>query len=340
MTEQDQAHYTYAACQLAQGKHSNPSRLDASTWNILRELGIAARLPTKRVCRGGHKQHRIPTVIGHRPVPKHAANEVHTSSQMTTLTAVWIETTTTPAAVIATIPTTATAALIETATTLAAVVATSLTAATAASIETATTLAAVVATASIATAITSAAAAATSPTAAPIETATTPAAVVATSPTTGVARVYHGQIGTYLLSGSRFVSGNIHGKQRRIETVTSSRPQIHIHCRGVRHANLRSLCKHGGYTRLPPRWELLNARSARKNKDLIREHIVDHNPDILFLTETWLPQEEETPTIKELTPSGYRFIGAARPKAKRKANKQTSTKGGGLAIIHRRDFRV
>ena len=216
------------------------------------------------------------------------------------MTAALIETTTTPAALIATSPTTATAALIETATTSTAVVATSLTAVTAAS---------------IATAIASAAVVETSPTAASIETATTPVAVVATSPTTGVARVYHGQIGTYLLSGSQFVSGNVHGKQRRIETVTSRRPQIHVRCKGVRHANLRSLCKHGGCMRLPSRWELLNARSARKNKDLIREHIVDHNTDILFLTETWLPQEE-TPTIKELTPSGYRFIGAARPKAK------------------------
>ena len=375
LTEQDQAHTTPI---LAQGTHSNPSRLDARTWNILRELGIAARLPTKRGCRGGHKQHCIPTVIGHRPIPKHAANEMHTSSQMTTLTAAWIETTTTPAAVVATLMT---AALIETATTPAAVVAISLTAVTAASIETAATPTAVIATSpttalietattsaavvvtspTIETATTSAVVVATSPTtalletattqaavvatppttatAALIETATTPATVVATSPTTGVARVYHGQIGTYLLSGSRFVSGNVHEKQRRIETVTSRRPQIHVHCRGVRHANLHSLCKHGGYTRLPSRWELLNARSARENKDLISEHIVDHNTDTLFQTETWLPQKE-TPTIKELTPSGYRFIGAARPKAKRKANKQNSTKGRGLAIIHRRDFKV
>ena len=81
-TEQGQAQYTYTTCQLAHGKHSNPSRLDARTWNILRELGIAARLPTKRGCRGGHKQHRIPTVIGHRPISKHAANEMHKFSQM------------------------------------------------------------------------------------------------------------------------------------------------------------------------------------------------------------------------------------------------------------------
>ena len=80
--DRDQSHCNYTACQLAQGKHSNPSRLDASTWNILRELGIAARLPTKRGCRGGRKQNRIPTVIGHRPISKHAANEMHTSSQM------------------------------------------------------------------------------------------------------------------------------------------------------------------------------------------------------------------------------------------------------------------
>ena len=120
-----------------------------------------------------------------------------------------------------------------------------------------------------------------------------------------VSEGYRGQIGAYLLSGSRFDRGNVLGKPRRIETVTSRRPQIHVHCRGVRPANLRSLCKHGGYTRLPSRWELLNARSARKNKDLIREHIVDHNTDILFLTETWLPHldigllAQHDPRLKE-----------------------------------------
>ena len=47
-----------------------PVTIGCSIWKILRELGIAVRLPTKRGCRGGHKQHRVPTVIGHRPISK------------------------------------------------------------------------------------------------------------------------------------------------------------------------------------------------------------------------------------------------------------------------------
>ncbi len=128
-------------------------------------------------------------------------------------------------------------------------------------------------------------------------------------------------------------------KQRVIETLTTQRPESPCHGRGVCRNNLRSLPRETVFSRAPSRWELLNARSARKRKDTIREHLIDHNTDVMFLTETWL-QEEETPTIKELTPLGYKCVGAARPKAKRKANKQNLTKGGGLAIIYKGDFKV
>ena len=70
-------HYTYTTCLLYQLDHSNPSRLDASAWNTLHELGIAARCPTKHGCRGGNKQKQhISVMIGHRPT----THNVHTIS--------------------------------------------------------------------------------------------------------------------------------------------------------------------------------------------------------------------------------------------------------------------
>ena len=70
MTTQDQVFYT--ACQLVEYRQSYKSRLNATTWTLLCELGIAARLPTKRGCRGGRtqQQQRISTEIGHRPITK------------------------------------------------------------------------------------------------------------------------------------------------------------------------------------------------------------------------------------------------------------------------------
>ena len=76
MTKPDLAYYIYTACllyQLAKDRHSNPSQLDKSAWNTLRELGIATIRPTKRGCQGGNKQQqqRVSTVISHRPTTLH-----------------------------------------------------------------------------------------------------------------------------------------------------------------------------------------------------------------------------------------------------------------------------
>ena len=46
------------------------------------------------------------------------------------------------------------------------------------------------------------------------------------------------------------------------------------------------------------RWLLLNARSSRKHATTVREFAIDKRVDVLFLTETWL-QEDEVPTFKE-----------------------------------------
>ena len=63
--------YRYTACQLLE--LSNASRLNTDAWTTAIELGIAAKLPTRRGCRGGvQKQRIIQPVIGHRPPTRQA----------------------------------------------------------------------------------------------------------------------------------------------------------------------------------------------------------------------------------------------------------------------------
>ena len=63
--------YRYTACQLLE--LFKASRLNADAWTTAIELGIAAKLPTRRGCRGGvRKQRTIQPVIGHRPPTRQA----------------------------------------------------------------------------------------------------------------------------------------------------------------------------------------------------------------------------------------------------------------------------
>ena len=58
--------YTYSACQLF--RRSCSSRMNATSWRTLVDLGLAARLPTRRGCRGGtRKQRAIARVVRCRP---------------------------------------------------------------------------------------------------------------------------------------------------------------------------------------------------------------------------------------------------------------------------------
>ena len=63
--------YRYTACQLLE--LSNASCLNTDAWTTVIEPGIAAKLPTRRGCRGGvRKQRIIQPVIGHRPPTRQA----------------------------------------------------------------------------------------------------------------------------------------------------------------------------------------------------------------------------------------------------------------------------
>ena len=69
--------YWYAACQLLE--LSNASRLNADAWTTPIELGIAAKLPTRRGCRGGvWKQRIVQPVIGHWPPARQAITSKQT----------------------------------------------------------------------------------------------------------------------------------------------------------------------------------------------------------------------------------------------------------------------
>ena len=63
--------YRYTACQLLELPYA--SRLNNDAWRTVIELGIVAKLPTGRGCRGGvQKQRIIHPVIGHRPPTRQA----------------------------------------------------------------------------------------------------------------------------------------------------------------------------------------------------------------------------------------------------------------------------
>jgi exonuclease III len=74
---------------------------------------------------------------------------------------------------------------------------------------------------------------------------------------------------------------------------------------------------------------LLNARSVMNKSEAIVDHIVDNELDVLTLTETWVPAGcKDDPRLKDLLPIGYTMSHAPRQ----------GRRGGGVAIIHRKEF--
>ena len=53
---------------------------------------------------------------------------------------------------------------------------------------------------------------------------------------------------------------------------------------------------------------LLNSRSIRKKVFLIRDYVVEHDIDLLAVTETWLdPGDKDIYHVREICPKGYGF---------------------------------
>lgn len=71
---------------------------------------------------------------------------------------------------------------------------------------------------------------------------------------------------------------------------------------------------------------LLNTRSVGNKAAVVRDYVIEHDIDVLCITETWLkPGDSDAPKIGELTPEGFKLPHEPREKKK----------GGGVGILHR-----
>ena len=68
---------------------------------------------------------------------------------------------------------------------------------------------------------------------------------------------------------------------------------------------------------------LLNVRSLAGKTFLINDLIIKHKLNFMFLTETWLDQDNSAAVLIESTPPNFSFISEAR----------VHKKGGGVAIL-------
>ena len=73
----------------------------------------------------------------------------------------------------------------------------------------------------------------------------------------------------------------------------------------------------------------LNARSCNNKASEINELIIEKNADIIFISETWL-KNNDTITISNLVPRGFSIINKNRQ----------SRSGGGVAIIYRSSLEI
>ena len=74
---------------------------------------------------------------------------------------------------------------------------------------------------------------------------------------------------------------------------------------------------------------LVNARSIRNKTDLLIDHVIDADIDLLAITETWLsPEESEDKTIKDVTTDGYKFEHVPRK----------NRRGGAIGFLYRSKF--
>ena len=79
---------------------------------------------------------------------------------------------------------------------------------------------------------------------------------------------------------------------------------------------------------------LANAHSVRNKADLLTDHVLEHNLDLVALFETWLSADaNDKKTISDLTPAGYAFVHIPRLKCKcNEASKQRKCKERGFGV--------
>ena len=62
---------------------------------------------------------------------------------------------------------------------------------------------------------------------------------------------------------------------------------------------------------------------------MVKEHLLDHGGDFMFLTETWC-KLNKTAVVNELTPPGYSYIGERR----------SAKRGGGTGILYKSEYKL
>ena len=75
------------------------------------------------------------------------------------------------------------------------------------------------------------------------------------------------------------------------------------------------------------KYGLVNARSVNNKTEIVSDFIIEHDLDVLGITETWL-QSNDSFTTNNITPSGFSIV----------SNPRINKRGGGVAIIIKNDF--
>ena len=129
---------------------------------------------------------------------------------------------------------------------------------------------------------------------------------------------------------------------RGIKVIASNRIEVEgtryalEHAAGVNRNNLISIPHapqqlNHEQRQQPLKFFLLNVRSIRKKTLLLRDYIVEHDIDLLAITETWLTDDSSDEFYcRDICPEGYKIEQLPRNYAD----------GGGVALVYRRCFKV
>ncbi|XP_068750956.1 uncharacterized protein [Montipora capricornis] len=149
-----------------------------------------------------------------------------------------------------------------------------------------------------------------------------------------------GRIFAYLkLAGLLHLRGCGAGRRdfvRGIKVIASNRIEVEGHVDGVNKNNLISIPRApqqlNHQQRQQPRiFVLSNVRSIRKKTLLLRDYIVEHDIDLLAITETWLADDSSDEFYcRDICPEGYKIEQLPRNYAD----------VGGVALVYRRCFKV
>ncbi len=72
-----------------------------------------------------------------------------------------------------------------------------------------------------------------------------------------------------------------------------------------------------------------NAQSAIGKKLSIKDYVLEHDLDVLYIAETWLNEKGDEVQLVDMTPIGHRFKQTPR---------NAKNRDGGIAVIYKNTF--